>query len=320
MFLVGLTALLWLATQLHQPEKLVHQTAGTQPQATVLTDVVDDTAVVLTVATAPDLQLSGSDFELYTGLKDILDSLILSANSSNKAEIMAKAENWCQTQKLHRQGCARFQLLLSRYLDYKIALSEYDTGSGSLQVSIDHLSEKLAMIQDLRYQWFTEPEINALFGEDQAIAEQALARRQIAMASDIDKDEKQRLLTEQLENLPEAQKRPLLPTLQMNSLQTIKQQYQDIHLRVAEAEAQFGPEAAQRLEKTWRARQAFKNKIAAIATQYHTLKGEPDSSVQAQQNALLNRHFEGRDIRRARALLKHYQTDQQDNTEDGAAR
>lgn len=255
---------------------------------------------------APELEFSGQDFKLYKGIKDVLDNLILSAQSTDKAQILTVASQWCEQQDLSTSGCQSFTAFFSRYLDYKLALASHESGDASANDSLLQIQQRLQALNDLRYQWFSEEEIAALFSDDQQLNEQALARRQIAMDKDLSREEKIQLIAEQLEQLPDEQRAPLEPTLQMHSLERIKSEYSDKQLRLIEVETRFGFEAAQRLEKTWHKQEAFQNKIHAIAQQYLALQSDDALALQKQQVAFLQQHFSGNELRRAKAILKGY--------------
>ena len=171
------------------------------------------------------------------------------------------------------------------------------------------LRDRLADLLTLRYQWFSEEEVLALFGEDIQSDELALERRDIAMATDLTREQKVALINEHYRNLPEEQRTHLEPTLQMYDLEEIKQQYDDKQLRLLEVETKFGFEAAQRLEKTWQKQEDFQQKIDEIAEQYRNLQPEEGVTLKDQQLQFLQEHFSGNEARRARAILKTYNTD-----------
>lgn len=255
---------------------------------------------------APELESIGNEFALYKGIKDVLDNLIVSADSTDKATILVLAKGWCAKQELSASGCQAFEALFGRYIDYKLALASHESAESRPQDSLAQIQHRLQALNDLRYQWFSAEEIAALFSDDQQLNEQALARRQIAMDKDLSRDEKIQLIAEHLEQLPDEQRAPLEPTLQMHSLEQIKTEYADKQLRLMEVETKFGYEAAKRLEKTWQKQEAFQSKIDDIAQQYQSLNAEDATALKAQQIAFLQQHFEGNELRRAKAILKSY--------------
>lgn len=261
---------------------------------------------------SPALIAIDNEFVLFQGIKDVLDNLILSADSTDKSTIMALAQSWCKDQDLSEAGCLEFEALLSRYIDYKLAMVSFEAddnaGLVAISDSMAYIRERIEALRALRYQWFSEEEVLALFGEEQAVDDQALARREIAMDASLSRDEKLALIAQHVEQLPEEQRAPLQPTLDMQALDSIKNQYQDRQLRLLEVETKFGYEAAQRLEKTWQKQEDFQRKIDDIAEQYAALAAEEGDALRTQQTQFLEQHFTGNQIRRARAILKSYST------------
>lgn len=255
-------------------------------------------------APAPDLEKSGDEFVLYKGIKDVLDNLILSADSTDKDTIMALAQRWCESQGLSAAGCSDFEALFARYIDYKIAMASYESLEGRSGDLLQQLRARLSELQALRYQWFTEEEVLALFGEDQQTDELALERREIAMAADLSREQKLDLIEQHYAGLPEEQRSHLEPTFKMHQLDSIKTQYEDKQLRLLEAETQFGYEAAQRLAETWQQQDAFQHKIEQVAEAYRALKENSSASLKEQQLQFLAQHFSGNEVRRARVILK----------------
>jgi len=293
-----LTTLFWPTSGVAGKPK---STAG--HAVTVATSDPDTPGTVPLVAIAPDIQSQkdAPQFELYKGIKDVMDSLILSADSNHTSAVIALANAWCKQQNLSVLGCQQFQALLSRYLEYKIALQAFDLGRAQPQDGVEELQARLQIIEDLRYQWFSKVEIDALFSQDTKLAKQALARRSIAMDPNLDKAAKQQLLAAHFAELPDEEKQALQPSLNMLQIQHIKSHYQEPQTRLLELENHFGVAAAQRLQNTWQQQSQFKKQIEAIATKYHGF-GSDEAGLEARRK-LLAKHFTGNQLRRAKVLL-----------------
>lgn len=325
---MGLSALLYIMISDIFPQQHASATDATTDNNTematstikqeVSTETASEQALVPNNAIAPDLVKSGKEFMLYDGLKDVFDSLILSANSTDKNSILALATSWCQDQQLNDTGCAEFEALFAKYIDYKIALASHENIQSHPQNAYAQIVERLTALQDLRYRWFSEKEIAALFSADHELNQQALQRRQIAMSGDLSREEKLDLIAQQLQLLPESQKVPLLPTLAMHELEYIKSQHEEKHLRLLEVETKFGYEAAQRLEKTWQKQADFQNKLEQIAEQYTTLEPQENSSLKKQQLLFLEQYFSGNEVRRAKAILKTYGSSNNGSSNNGS--
>ena len=153
----------------------------------------DDRPVVPFPQIAPDVK-STEAFELYVGIKDVLDSLITSADSTEKADIIRLGQLHCEQQKLSFSGCEAFLDLLARYLDYKLALVGLDQQTADIQAGMAEVVYQLERIQALQREHFTDEQIAALFEQDWAFDEQAIARKQIALDPDLIREQKRYLI------------------------------------------------------------------------------------------------------------------------------
>ncbi|BDX08366.1 lipase secretion chaperone [Planctobacterium marinum] len=293
--LSGLLALALLSP--HAPETTgAAQSTETKPSPAEL----PDQTTLPEVAIKPLNQRTG-EFVLNTGIKDVLESLILNANSTDPRVILQVGEQYCQQQQLTTSGCQDFMQLLQTYLDYKLALMQLEPEQGVVKSDLTALKNQLQALESLRRAFFNDAEYESLFAEEQRHDEQALTRREIALAPTMTKQQKQQLIRENLENLPEQQRKAFQPTLQMQQLDDIKKQHSDNYVRLQEVESQFGTEAAQRLAKTWQQQANFNDKVKSLASDYHALNNEKE------QMLLLSRHFSDNELRRAKVLLKHGQ-------------
>lgn len=139
--------------------------------------------------------------------------------------------------------CDELRALFVRYIQYKAALKTIKLA----QTSTFDLGNTLAGIDALQEQFFNEYEINALFYTERITQQQALERKTILTASDINNDVKQALLMAHLSSLPEAQRRVFSPTVSLTKVITLfkSDTLNDEHY--TQLTDQFGDAAAQRL-------------------------------------------------------------------------
>lgn len=245
-----------------------------------------------------------NDFILTSGIKDVLDNIILSADSTDTETILTYAQQHCIQQQLHAAGCDAFLRLLQTYLEYKVALQTLEPDGLHTGSALANIREQLHQLESLRRAYFTNEEFSALFGEEQQLDKQALARREIALSPHLSRDQKQAQIEAQLRNLPEAQKNAFAPTLAMQDLREIKQRYTDQQSRLIEAENQFGAEAAQRLAVVWQQQASFEQQLDDVAQQWADMT-KSETIAADSLDILLQQHFTGNQLRRAKAILKH---------------
>lgn len=250
---------------------------------------------------------AGKAFELYDGIKTQLERLIFESNSRRIEVILAMAAPYCHEQGYQSASCEEFTSLYTRYVNYKYALVDVDEQYANISASTAEIEYQLLRIQRLQGEYFSREEQHILFSADNALDRQALVRRSINRDPNLSKQQKERLIMEHIEQLPEEQKRAFRPSLNMQKLAAIKNTHQDRQQRLLEVETEFGYEAAQRLDKRWRERESFKNNVKQIEAQYRAIANSDDiplNQIKAQQQTLLAKHFSGNKLKRARVMIE----------------
>lgn len=250
---------------------------------------------------------TGQDFVLFEGLKDVFDSLILAADSTEKVRIMRLANEYCHKQKLNLSACAEFSSLFGRYVDYKISLAELDEQVADLGASVAEIDYQLDRLKEIQWRYFTQLEIDVLFANELHFDELALQRKQLALDKSLPKQERERLILNTLQALPEQDQLAFRPSLQMQKLQRIKQGDVDQQQKLLDVENEFGFEAAQRLRVVWQKEEQFLRKVKSIQSEILAFSesGSPNSdAIDDYTSALLSQHFERNQQRRARVLLR----------------
>lgn len=282
-------------------EKMSSAPEQSQESVRGVADSDNHTESRVPAAELPAVPVHNGEFRLAKGIKDVMDNLILAADSTDADTILQMAEQHCLQEQLSEAGCSEFLQLMQTYLDYKIALQSLEPELRSGPMDIAALRNQLQAMESLRRAWFTNEQFNALFAEAQKFDHQALARREIALSPTLSKDQKRQQITEHLNNLPPEQRQAFQPTLDMQAIQTLKAQYPDKQSRLLEVENRFGFEAAQRLAETWQQQASFLQQVKDIAPQYSSLTND------SEKLALLSNVFSGNELRRARALLNNGQ-------------
>lgn len=263
---------------------------------------------LLQVAIAPDLKSTGHGFELLSGIKDVLDSLIFSSETTEKLAILVFSKSYCEQQGLSNKGCSTFLDLMARYIDYKLELKLVEAKKLNISDHIAAIEYQFETLRDAQAHFFSPVESEALFGDDWIMDQQALVRKSIALNKTLSKQERTQLIAQQINALPDTEKAALKPTLMMSRLDELKASHADKQLVLLDVETELGFEAAQRLKQTWQKQDDFQRRIEKISPQYHAMGATQSSEKErtTQQEQLLTQHFNGNEIRRAKAIL-HYQ-------------
>ncbi|WP_136413234.1 lipase secretion chaperone [Herbaspirillum sp. ST 5-3] len=180
--------------------------------------------------------------------------------------------------------------LLSRYLDYKRALVEVEKNPSLAGNAIDAIRARLLALQQTRTQFFSDKEIEGMFGADDAYDNDAVARLEIYQdksLSDAQKREKLAALDAALPKpLQEMRDATLLPVQLEQKAAAMRQQGasdDDVYRMRA---ASVGPEAANRLGDVDREQAEWKARIDAYLVERKRLlanSGSSDLSAALQQ-------------------------------------
>lgn len=247
-------------------------------------------------AELPAISARGNEFELYEGLKDVFDAMILDADSQHIDTLMSFAKAHCDSATLSSAGCEQFIALFERYINYKQALVNVEAQTVNYASALEEIQYRLDRINSLKHSYFSNTEIEVLFGFEQSIETSALARYQIAADQTLDQELKQQLIDHHFANLPEQEKQAFEPSLQIQALQKIKLLPDSQQHKLTMVEAQFGHDAAKRLQTTWDKQAEFKEKVNALKPSYEKIE-------EKHQLNWLQQHFPPNLAKRARVLL-----------------
>ena len=204
---------------------------------------------------------------LTAATRDTFDHFLL-LFEDGEAQMWSAFEQYCEP----LEYCSELTELFSRYLLYKQALQELDTGNAGLSAS--EMEQRIYDKQGLYQQFFTVHEIDVLFSAELAWDTNALARRQIVEDSTLSQKQKQSLLKAHFDALPTDLKKAVEPTMQLNELSELVDSEQASFNQLAST---FGTATATRLttmlqhQSDWKQRvQEYLNARETLLARYAT--------------------------------------------------
>lgn len=192
--------------------------------------------------------------------------------------------------KLNRHASAQAKALLSSYIRYKQALAEAEKNQPQVAGnSLSSIRLRLSTMQELRRQFFSAKDAQAMFGFDDAYDTDALARLEISQNPALDETQKQaqmKALDAQMSaELREAKSAPYQVIRLEESAQKLRAggASEDEVYRMRAAATT--PEAAARLAELDREELEWKNRVASYLAEKKnleaSLKGRSDEERQA---------------------------------------
>ena len=261
--LLGAGAIAWLLLSGDRP--LVASAPGNHPGARALAAPRADGAGPAYAATAGPVHMSDHTVDdplLTPGLRDALEAMLMAAGESVDPQLLKQRLEAVVGQHFPPELATRALALAHRYIDYRVALGQLRSPTDPTDPQA--LRAVLAERQKVRLQYFEGDEFDALFAQDLALDEYILARLEIGRDSALTAEQKRRALqdAEQVLDPAERAQRAEGVAYQGVAQQTaaFNAQGVDERTRHAQRSAQYGPEAAQRLnqldreESDWNAR------------------------------------------------------------------
>ena len=197
--------------------------------------------------------------------------------------------------------------MFEKYLQYKGALEALHPSS---TINLDYMISLDNQIKDLQLQFFTNDEIELLFGEENLLRQFAIKKIQISQ-QELSHDERLSLLNTLISNMPEhiqqAEKNNQLIT-HLEKLSDLEGQ--NLHLRRQEL---VGSEGAARLADLDDQRQHFQAVLAGYFVERNEILSSQQFSNQDREAAidyLRSQRFQKKDIRRVLALERIHDQNQ----------
>lgn len=258
-------------------------------------------------------------FTLYFGVKDSFDRFVFANEGASENEVTALFT--VNATNMYEPKSAIYAAdVFTRYVEYKVALADTDaeidkvltvssentvTDVTYAGISLSDVEQKLATRDSLRLSYFSQQEYEYLFSLDAAIDARALARLAIAKDSELSREQKRNEIFDQLNALDDQEKAAFQPTLDMEKINQIKQNYVDSESRYHAIAAEFGHQVAERFSALWKTQTSWQQRVNTYREyQQHVIANMTEES--AQQNALTTyrrTHFSITEQKRLRVLV-----------------
>lgn len=258
------------------------------------------------------IQGESNEYQLSAATLALFDEIIAGNEERDQPLMLKELHRWAMQNGYSSETSDILQELFTRYVQYKDALSEIKSLDHEQLFSADHMSDVLYAMQQLRLDYFSAEEIQALFAEQNEYDEMALARLRIQQDKDLTPEQKQQLLQQNIAQLSESAREALQPSMEIRKLQALKQEAQSLtkEQRLARLSAEYGEEAAQRLSATldnadhWQQRvSGFKQKIQHI----HSDTSLTPEQKEQQILALREEEFTAQEQKRLDVFLRNPQ-------------
>ncbi|UUS61121.1 MULTISPECIES: lipase secretion chaperone [unclassified Acinetobacter] len=190
--------------------------------------------------------------------------------------------------------------LWDRYMKYREQLGNLQPPSDDKE-SPQYYRSIYSSTQDLRKQFFSDYEIEGLFGKENTYHEYTLKRMEVVNDKKLSESEKAKKLKALFDELPEDWKENLE---QINKLEDLRKLTADIKARGGSSEEihqmrlnLVGPEATQRLENLDNQRSSWKSSVNQYLTERDSIvkSNMSDSTKQQAVQQLRNQHFKSKE-------------------------
>jgi lipase chaperone LimK len=289
---LGAAGTLWLAVLAGQPAPAM-QTVTVTPPAKAFAPSLLGTRPDGAVHVAPDDSIV-ADAQLI----ELFDYYLSTVGEKSPAAVRAEIERELD-RTLRPAAAAAAKRVLTRYSAYRLALAGVGADRRLAGQDAAALKRRLDALRGLRAQYFSQREIAAIFGREDAANAEALARMAIRDDRTLDAQQKQARLAALDAGLPvdvrAAREAPLKIVRVQEEAERLRAGgagEEDVFRLRAEA---FGADAAQRLADVDREEAAWQRRIEAYLVQRRGLNDE------AAVAALRNRMFSEDEQRRLRA-------------------
>jgi len=286
---LGAAGTLWLAMLAGRPAPAL-QTVTVTPPAKAFAPSLQGTRPDGAVHVAPDDSIV-ADAQLI----ELFDYYLSTVGEKSPAAVRAEIQRELD-RTLRPAAAAAAKRVLTRYSAYRLALAGVGADRRLAGQDAAALKRRLDALRGLRAQYFSQREIAAIFGREDAANAEALARMEIRDDRTLDAQEKRARLAALDAGLPAdvraAREEPLKIVRVQEEAERLRAGgagEEDVFRLRADA---FGVDAAQRLAEVDREEAAWKQRIDAYLVQRRGLNDE------AAVTALRNRMFSEDEQRR----------------------
>lgn len=279
-------------------------------EAQIATQVMAKELAEELVQSNADTSREGVEYQLSESTLLLFDNLIAEVEQKFPAVLTEKLQFWMEQAELNLASQVMLHDVFNRYIEYKRALGDIKSSGHEAYMSSVHMADILESVKNLRFEWFSEQEIAALFSAQQSHDESALARLRIREDNSLSAAEKNRLIAQSIAELPDTEQAAFKPSLQIRRVQQL--QVETVNLskeqRLARLSAEFGEEAGQRLNQVFTQQDAWKNRVRDFRSQLMLLQDNAQLSQherEEQMQLLKTDLFNADELKRLDVYLRH---------------
>lgn len=228
-----------------------------------------------------------------------LQRWLFEADNRDPQTILAFIET--KTSHLTHEEQHKVLALAQRYIAYKAALFELADGKYEAQFTAESLQRQLQQRHQLQHQFFTDEQVESLFGEQHQQDYAAIERLQLRQDSQLSDAERWRLVEAQIQQQPVATQQAFEPSIQIRNLSHQLNRGETISRDQLVAE--FGEQTGERLAQTLDSQQRWQVQLSDAKQQLEAISGITNSADRQQAIDELINTFEPHQRRRAQALL-----------------
>ena len=231
----------------------------------------------------------GNALILSEQLKWQFDDLIHTADG-NESALPGLLDKLATRLSLSTNDTSYLRQLFSRYHQYLLAVTELKQSVDPENLlSIDDTRGFLRRAHRLQFEFFSNEEIAAFFGDANRYDLQALERMATQQSHDAVS------LKQQLDTLPEEDRKVLLPSVEALAITE--------SLSGGQSPTELTPEQQQKIEQFQHQNHQWQQRVAKVVRLQQQLVGEPDA--EARLKAYLSSEFTGIEQRRLDVFLRH---------------
>ncbi|QCZ93734.1 lipase secretion chaperone [Salinimonas iocasae] len=238
---------LWFDSDLSQPRSdILKPEASTSGQS-----LFSRTANEVTLADKKQHKgssVSAKRFLLNADTRIRFDRFIFEHEGRAPASLKELYATQVEKQQYEPKSSAYLTDLFNRYINYKVQLKALDAPVSSTDIRA--MTYRLQSKQDLQHTLFTQQEYRHFFSQDAAYDNAALERLQIAADQVLSGKQKSDFIEEQLNSLPDSQKKSFQPSINVNRLSELQRTYDSPEVCYQAVSAEFGHDVARRLNKS----------------------------------------------------------------------
>jgi lipase chaperone LimK len=199
---------------------------------------------------------------LTGGIRTCFDYFLSSVGEKTETQLVADITQYLNA-TLPKTAAAYGIKLLGQYMDYKHAEQRFEGQANGNDPQ--KLQSLLSSVMQLRRQYFTQPEANALFGREETFNQYTIKQMQIHNNPNLSSTQKAAQLAALLNTLPADLAENIRTSSQYANLQQLTQDMKSSNASTAEVQAMrtqlVGSAAAQRLGKLDTERAAWRGRV-----------------------------------------------------------